>query len=428
MSELVAAMAVEGARRFQATLDASGQGAGASLTWPQLSKTLDAVIAGRDSKKVAASGRDLELGLGAWIGERLVKAHQGFWFLHRDLPERMAVGFPGDFLMVSPFEWAAEALRVGNSAPLREREEALANALKAHGASKDAASRLSADEYERMFDPGNVMFVAIDAARARQTWNASPRELGASLRAALAKSGRAISEDGQAQLDRWLVQPLERTKRSKLAELASSEPRLFEQVTWLFAGVGTTAAATEEFWSDLIFPFLRASAAPEPERVIASALEGSNEPFLAYLRARTPGGKPPVGLMLGHFAPADISPAEPRLADSGTPRLFKVKRAGLLEALQRFDPAAELQAFRRFVDKLAQVRGLEDGRSQLSIDLVSAAASMLKQLEKLLAQTPNADLCVYRVTEGEAKAAPAFAVLRSLLEPGADVVVTQGTL
>ena len=115
-------------------------------------------------------------GLAGALAERLVESDHAFWFPHREAPEGAMLGFPEALLMLSPLQAVLDALA---RSKLESLDAVTADVRRALGEARFAPVaggpvRLRPEDYARLFDPGFLQFMVVDARRARELWAAKP--------------------------------------------------------------------------------------------------------------------------------------------------------------------------------------------------------------------------------------------------------------
>jgi hypothetical protein len=134
----------------------------------------------------------IALGLAAALGDRLHADHQAFWFPYRETPEGASLGFPEALIMLAPFGAIVDALASGKLERIEEVVKTIRNSLAQakFGGAGQQQMRLGPEDYMRLFDPGFVQVVGIDAAKTKQAWDSSPEKLAIDLRDAINRAPR----------------------------------------------------------------------------------------------------------------------------------------------------------------------------------------------------------------------------------------------
>jgi hypothetical protein len=361
-----------------------------AASWSQLQKILPRV----------REQRVLAVGLAALLGEHLVRKHQGFWFPQREALHGFEIGFPDTLLAVSPFELVKDALARSDVASLSRRETELADALARAGAGN---ARLSPTSYQKLFDPGFVQFLAIDAAAARRAWDTPAQRLAAHLEAVLAAA--PLLPDVRERLwEPWVGALRKLGSGATLWKQGEGAPRLLERVGHLYGTVATTAAAAEELWADVAFPLLLIGSPAAIGAVPAAALE-SGEPFGALLSTLPRRFKPPPEGVLGVFSFERVRPVN-------SLRLYEVDLDELSAPLEEFDPRGSRAFLERFKNAFEAQLGKP---ARLDRDRVmEQAVSALETLKKIWATRAGA-VWLRRLTGAEALAEADLDLLRQLV-------------
>lgn len=303
----------------------------------------------------------LALGLAAWMGIKLQEALGAFWFPNREAPWGWAVGLPQAVVAVSPWELVQDALRQGKLRVLDERCAELLGSVQRVGAkTDDHGPRLDAESYRKLFDPGFVRFVRLEAAAIPTVLTSTPPAL--------------------AKLPSKTVMSVEEWYRSLPSDAPMSThvmhaPGRVEQAVMMLGAVGTTGPAAEEFWADVVLRLLRWRPASG-----ADAGDTTLESVVASI------GPPQEPRLLGWFAPETVKPC----VEKATPaRLLSVDPADLRTTFASLGPD-ELRA------QLAP-------RLQ-SRDMFELALSRLAELKALVtALSKDELLCLQRMTESDLK-------------------------
>ena len=125
------------------------------------------------------------LGLAAIFAERLARDTQGFWFPNREAMEGASLGFSDALMMLSPFGAVLESLSRGQLSRLDEVAKEVRTNLSQAKFGAGRVARLNALDYQRLFDPGFLQFVAVDPEKARTAWESAPDKVIRELRGAL---------------------------------------------------------------------------------------------------------------------------------------------------------------------------------------------------------------------------------------------------
>src|SRR5262249_18578081 len=118
-------------------------------------------------------------------------------------------------------------------------------------------ARLSPVDYQRLFDPSFVQFVAMDPAKIKSTLEATPAALTRDIRDALGRLNTQLPADAKQQFEAQIVSSLQRLDRAQpLGAQVERAPRVAELMIHLFSTVAVGGAAPEEFWQDVVMPLL----------------------------------------------------------------------------------------------------------------------------------------------------------------------------
>lgn len=369
------------------------------------------------------------LGLAAALAERFHAAHQAFWFPYRETPEGASLGFPDALIMLSPFGAVVDALTAAKLEKLddvaKDIRAALGQAKFGLGAGGQPV-RLGAEDYMRLFDPGFIQLVAIDAAKLKQLLGDTPAKVAHALRDAIGRADK-LPPEVKKQLEAQLVNAVSRLDASKpLAELVAQAPRLMETLALLFGATGGTGAAAEEFWSDVVMPllFIGAPAAfpPFDGDEVAAAKQGVDPLFLFIDVVPHQHPSPEDDGLLNAFPGKELALPDPAFAHVPALRLIKVGTSAITAPLAAFDAQKSREAIARFGAALAEKAGpveKRQGEAEAKV-MLDAAMTLLGDLKALPSGT---DLYVRRLTEAEAASEPAMAQVRAALS-GPRIILT----
>lgn len=197
------------------------------------------------------TGKTAAVILAAAFARKLAAVHGAFWFMQREAPLGLALGFPDVLLSLSPVALAEAALEQGDigvlDTRLRELDESL-NRQPSH----DGIRKLSPMIYQELFDPEFVRFVVVDTARVEQALAMSAGQAARELREAIAS---VITEPAQrTSIEAAWVDPIQNLDDSvALSRQISRAPRAIERFVRMFATVSASAPAAATFWSDKVF-------------------------------------------------------------------------------------------------------------------------------------------------------------------------------
>jgi len=374
----------------------------------------------------------IALGLTGVFSAHLQEQHGAFWFPNREALEGAALGFPDALLVLSPFGAVVEALSRANLAKLDEVAKDIGRSLsqvRFSARQGGTAARLTAADYQRLFDPAFIQFVAIDPRKAKATWEDKPDRLAREIRDALSRLPPSAPADLRKQLDVQLSGGLGRLDPQKtLVEQIDRAMRLDEVVGHLFATTAATGSAPEELWENVVLPLLLIGAPdrfPPIEQMDLQVLRDGAEPLLLFVDLvphQTPG---PEEGYLGVFELKDVAEVHPAFTRALEGRLLKVKKERLHALLERFEPARVKDAVSRFGKYLAEQSGKPLTPAQESSQLLDASIALLGDLKKVVAAAvkDSSDLCTRQLTEAEALSDGALDILRRTLQ-GPRIILT----
>ena len=363
------------------------------------------------------------LGLAAALGDRLHADHQAFWFPYRVTPEGAALGFPDALIMLAPFGAVIDALAQGKLERVDEVVKTIRNSLaQAKFGASGQPMRLGPADYMRLFDPGFVQIVGVDAAKAKQAWDASPEKASIDLRDAINRSAK-LPPEAKKQLEQQLVGALGRLEGGKpLLTQAARAPRVVETIGLLYGATTSTGPAAEEFWTDVVMPLLfvgaPASFPPLDEEELAAAKQGV-DPLFIYLDVVPFAFKAPDDqALLGAFPANTLALPAPEFKSNSAPRLIKVQLDAVKDALAAFDANKIRDAIKRFGAYLSEKGGAPAAGTPATAGeeaklMLDAAMTLLTDLKQ--AAAAGRDVYVRRMTEAEAASEPAMALVRQAL-------------
>lgn len=360
----------------------------------------------------------IALGLAAAMGERLHAEFQAFWFPYRETPEGASLGFPEALIMLAPFGAVVDALAQGKLEKVEEVNKSIRTSLAQakFGAGGGQPMRLGPEDYMRLFDPGFVQVVGVDAAKLKQAWDSAPEKLTIDLRDAINRAAR-LPPELKKQLEQQLLGALQRLEGGKpIITQAGRAPRVVETVGMLAASTTNTGPAAEEFWQEVVMPLLFVGAPatfpPLDDEELAAAKQGI-DPLFLFLDVVPFQFKAPEDGLLGAFP--DLEVPSPEFRGSTQVRLIKVKPDSVKEALAAFDAQKTRDAIKRFGDHLKEKGGVvgEAKGAQEAKTMLDAAMTLLTELKQSVAS--GKDLYVRRMTEAEAASEPALAQVRQAL-------------
>ncbi|HVP60187.1 MAG TPA: hypothetical protein VMT11_06490 [Myxococcaceae bacterium] len=364
------------------------------------------------------------LGLAGAFADRLIASDQAFWFPHREAPEGGMLGFPDAVLMLSPFQAVVEALSRGK---LERLDEVTADIRRALAQAKFAPSagapvRLRPEDYARLFDPGFLQFMLLDARRKKELFEAKPPVLAADLRAALARVGaQRMSAEAKAQFEQQIAGALALLDPGRsFGEQVGQSPRLAELMLTVAAATKQTGSAPDEFWEQAVLPLLFTGAPtsypPLDPQDIEAAKQGV-DPLALFLDVVPYSSPAPEDGLLGVFPMQEISVPHPGLAQGGIPRLLTVPKAPLQSKLAAYDPRATRASLDGFAKDVSAKAGKPIASTAQGKQMEDAALALLADLKGVLEGAPqDSELVLRRLTETEALSDPALMAVREAMQ------------
>ncbi|HSP79039.1 MAG TPA: hypothetical protein VLQ93_10945, partial [Myxococcaceae bacterium] len=378
-----------------------------STPWEEVEKSIPKLLGGAFQPN-NPNHQGLALGVAGAFAERLMGAHQAFWFPNRDSPEAASVGFAEAVIMVSPFGAVMDALVHGKLAKLDDLAKDIGNSLGqarfAPGATQALGAqgpKLGPADYQRLFDPGFLQFVVLEPEKAKTAFESRPNALARDVRDALGRTQPPLPQDARKQFEGQIVGTLERLDAElPLSEQMEKAPRIAELVGHLFATVGGTGAAPEEFWGEIVLPLLFIGVPqqfpPADEEETQAFAQGA--PVLSLFVDMVPHvvQAPDEGL-LGVFEHSDLSLEHPGFGKVGALRLIKVNMARLKPLLEKFDADKTLDAVRRFTQYMEEKAGKAAPPNPQNEEMLKAAMVLLGDL-KNAATAVQGDVFLRRLT------------------------------
>lgn len=386
--------------------------------WSDIEKSVIKLLGG-PYKPDQAEHQVIALGLAGILGQRLAQELQAFWFPNRESPEGAVLGFPDALIVLSPFGAVTDAL---SRAKLELLEETLKNVRASLAKVKFSATaasqpRLTPLDYARLFDPGFISFVALDGAKAEQTWSGTPERLIRDIQDAVNRASAQLPPALRQQFESQMVSALKRLEAGKpLKEQPPHASRILELMAHLFATTHGTGAAPEELWQDIVFPLLHIGAPenfpPLDDEEIELAKKGV-DPLYIFLETVPYAYPAPEQGLLGEFSADELALPHPALEQSGSLRLVKIQPARLKELVLKFDGPKLKESFRRFAAYVVEKTGnkvVEGGEGE---EILETAVALVSELKSVLEK--NQVFCLRRTTEAEAASEGAMAVVRAAL-------------
>ncbi|QRN93415.1 hypothetical protein JRI60_30000 [Archangium violaceum] len=364
----------------------------------------------------------LALGLAGAFAERMATEHGAFWFPNRDSPEGATLGFPDAIIMLSPFGAVMDALSQGKLGKLEDLaadiRKSLAQVKFAPGATQSLGAsgpKMGPADYQRLFDPGFLQFVVLDSAKAKTAFETKPDALARDIRDALGRT--QLPPEARQQFEGQIVQSLQRLDPSHaLAEQMDRAPRIAELMGHMFATVGGTGAAPEEFWGEIVLPLLFIGSPqnfpPVDEDEIGAFTQGA-PPLALFVDVVPHSVQAPEEGLLGTFEQSDLSLLHPGFGKVGALRLIKVNAERIKPLLANFDPNKTVDAVRRFTKYMEEKAGKGAPPNPQNEEMLKAATVLLTDLKK--AVETKGEVCLRRLTEAEAASEQAVAVVRQAL-------------
>lgn len=389
--------------------------------WDEIEKSVVKLLGGpfrieRPEHQMAA------LGLAGAFGERLMREERAFWFLNRDSIEGANLGFEDALIMIAPFGAVADSLRQSKLPRLGEIEADIRRSLaqvRFQIQPGQGPVKLGPEDYQRLFDPGFLQFVVLDEARAKKTWDSKPGELVREVRDALNRTQPPLPPEAKQQFEGQILVALQRMDPDKtLGEQVEAAPRIAELMAHLFATVGGTGSAPEEFWQQLILPLLFIGAPttfPPVDDEEREAFKQGVDALSLFVEVVPYTRSAPEEGFLGAFEIKDVQLPHPSFERVQGPRLIQIDRAKVTAMLADFDPKATREAIARFTSYMEGQSGGPGKENPIGAQMLDAAMDLLSDLKRSL-ETGTGLLCLRRLTEAEAASEPAVAVVRAALQ------------
>jgi hypothetical protein len=374
---------------------------------------------------------DIVFMLASALAERLRREFGAFWFQNRSTPHGATVGFPDNILVFSPFETVFEALGRSQLGVLNKITEELRTAVARGRAAHNhpqGARALGPGEYQRIFDPGLVQFVALDPAAIKNALDATGDATLREFEHGFTKLSAQIPEQARTQVTREVQGALKRLPGSEpIGDQIARAPQLIEFVTLALAGSSATGIAPAEFWEQLLLPLLHVGAPDEfaelDEEEVAAYKEGT-EPLLLYVDVvpyQTPAADEDG--LLGVFPGNQVRLLDARWKGTQGVRLLQVDPAAIRDLLASFDAAAIRASIERFGAACAAAAGapVESGeKAEGQPALLDVVFALTEDLRTVLRQVDDKGwvLGLRYATESEASSEPILQDLRrAIREP-----------
>jgi hypothetical protein len=286
--------------------------------------------------------------------------------------------------------------------------------------------RLRPEDYQRLFDPGFLQFVVLDAPKAKQAWESRPDSLQRDIRAALGRTNPPLPPEARQQFEGQIVMALQRMEPTKpLSEQVERSPRAAELMGHLFATTHMTGAAPEEIWQELVMPLLfigTPDSFPPLDDEELDAFKQGADPVALFLDVVPYQRQAPEEGLLGAFELSDVGLPHPCFERISSLRLIKLDRAKVEALVKDFDAAKTRDAIERFTKYLEEKSGAKATRTPAGAQMLDAAVTLLTDLNRALSSA-NGELCLRRITEAEASSESALSLVRNALQ-GPRIILT----
>jgi hypothetical protein len=366
------------------------------------------------------------------LAERLRREVGAFWFQNRSTPHGASLGFPGAMVVFSPIEAVFEALGRARLEMLGSLGEELRKTIARSRGPGEGAS-FGPEDYQRLFDPGLLQFVALDPAALGRALDASAESTARDFEHGFSRMSREIPEPARKQVAAEIGGALRGLDgAAALGDQIAKAPQLTEFVALATAAQATTGIAPVEFWEQLLVPLLHIGAADSfaelDDEELAAYRQGA-DPLLLYVDVvpyRTPAADEDG--VLGAFPRDQLGLLDPRFAGGQGVRLVRLDPEALAPLCAAFDPPAVRASLEKFAALCAEAAGgevaqppSEPGRPSLR-EVVLMLAENLKHLVAL-AQEKGLWLALRHATESEAASEPILQDLRRALHEPRIVLV-----
>jgi hypothetical protein len=386
--------------------------------WTEIEPGVARVLGGRfDIRR--PDHQAVALGVAAVFGKRLVKESGAFYAQNRESPDGLVLGFPDDIIMLSPFGAALDALTHSNLLQLEVLEKEIRTALgRARLTTAAPQRRLTAEDYEHLFDPALVQLVILDRTRLKELWETPAGTVARNMRGALERATQVPAELKKVVESQVLGGLGALDPKKTLTDQVAQAGRLAERVTHLAATVEATQPAPEEDWAAVILPLLFIGAPetfPPLDEDDRSAINEGADPLSLYLEVVPYQFQAPDEGILGAFGEDAVSLVHPALGGLAPLRLIGLKLDALGPALAAFDAAKSRDAFRRFTAWIGQQTGKPVEAHQMD-RVFDGVAALIGELRKVWEAREKGPAAMRRLTEAEAAGEPALATVRNALQ------------
>jgi hypothetical protein len=391
-------------------------------SWSEIEKSIIKLLGGA-FRVERPDHQAIALGVSGLLAEHFNQQLGAFWFPNREALEGAALGFPDALMVLAPFGAAVDALARGNLALLDEMEKDVRRSISQvrFSAIQPGVTKLTPADYQRLFDPGFIQFVAVNPAKAKESWERTPPQLAREIRDGLSRMPNSVPTEVRKQLETQLTGALDRLQpQNKLGNQTERVSRLSELIAHLFASTEVSGSAPEELWTEVILPILLIGVPqrfPPLEQADLAAYRQGADPLLLYVDIVPHQSSAPDDGFLGLFAPDEIEPLNLASARDGIPRLLRLKRERLEPLVNAFDPAKVTQSVEAFSTQLQQQVGTPSESPPRSA-LLQSVLTLLSDLKKVVpaAGKEGNALGVRQLTEAEALTDAALDRLRRTLQ------------
>jgi hypothetical protein len=294
------------------------------------------------------------------------------------------------------------------------------------GAGGGGGQRIGPEDYMRLFDPGFVQLVALDPVKSAQAWTTPPERLAIDVRDGISRAQK-LPPELKKQMESQLVTALQRMEPGKpLISQVTRAPRVCEVVGLLFGTATSTGSAPEEFWMDVVMPFLFVGTPekfPELEGEELQAAKQGIDPMLLFLDVVPYQFKSPEedGL-LNAFPGSSLGLPHEGFGAVQNLRLVKVGLDAIREPISKFDEKKTRATLEKFAADVKRQTGEVALQGQAEAkQMLDAAMVLLTDLKRVVES--GKDVCVRRLTEAEAASDPALSLVRQALS-GPRIILT----
>lgn len=387
--------------------------------WSQIEPVIARALGGAfDLSRPEHQG--VALGVAAVLGKRLAKDDGAFWAANRESPDGLIMGFPDAIIMLSPFGAAMEALSRARLVQLDDMQKEIRTALgRARlSLSGGAAMRLGPADYERLFDPAFVQFVALDQQRLKEAWEGPAGTFARNLRDGIERAGSQLSPEVRKQLEGQLVGALSALDPQKsMVEQLGAAGRLVELAGHLGGTIEATRPAPEDFWGAVVLPLLfigQPAGFADFDEEEKQAIGQGVDPLFLYLDVVPYQHSVEDEGLLGAFGQDEIGLPHPAMGGLSPLRLLAVKLDRLAPALAAFSAEGSKAAFQKFCEHVKAQTGTAVNAAQ-SEAVLNEAVALVGELKKIADARDKGFAALRRITEAEAAGEAAFAAIRKAM-------------